>query len=77
MLKPTRSAVRFSAFSYPPRERWVRDVEAYKERPCGSPGFSYPPRERWVPDVEAYKERRAALPFSHADLVRGGSVTKL
>src|SRR5580765_4529600 len=43
MFKPTGSAVRLSRlfvtnFAYPPRQRWVADVKAYKEPWRISPG---------------------------------------
>jgi hypothetical protein len=46
--------------AYPPRQRWVRDVPAYRARCCPRI-IAYPPRQRWAPDATAY------------DLLRRGS----
>ena len=41
MLKPTRSIARLSRLecTYPPRERWVADVEAYTDRCAALPVY--------------------------------------
>ena len=51
MLSPTWH-YKEQLLSYPPRERWVREVVAYLALQGAL--LSYPPRERWVCDVVAY-----------------------
>ena len=60
-----------SSFSYPPRQRWVRDAQAYSVGFACRNSFSYPPLTRWV--CEKIAERKT--PSSGRALLVGLNIT--